>query len=70
MLELMGKIPELQHLFRYSKKEQHYIKSIQQIKMSSLFSHILDRLHMTKERFSCYIETACKHLSIQHVPQK
>jgi len=25
---------------------------------------------MTKERFSRYIETTCKHLSIQHVPEK
>ena len=25
---------------------------------------------MTKERFSRYIETSCKHLSIQHVPEK
>lgn len=37
MLELMGNIPELQNLFRYSQKDQLYIKLIQQLKMSSPF---------------------------------
>ena len=32
--------------------------------------NILDRLHMTSERFSRYIESICKHLSVQHVTGK
>lgn len=71
MLELMGKIPELQHLFRYSQKGTTLYKIDSTNKNELSFSvNILDRLHMTKERFSRYIETACKHLSIQHVPEK
>ncbi|MEI4678809.1 YaaC family protein, partial [Bacillus cereus] len=71
MLELMGNIPELQNLFRYSQKGSTLYKIDSTIKNELSFSvNLLDRLHMTKERFSRYIETSCKHLSIQHVPEK
>ncbi|PEA24919.1 hypothetical protein CN923_18035 [Bacillus cereus] len=71
MLELLGKIPELQHLFRYSQKGTTLYKINSTNKNELSFPvNILDRLHMTKERFSRYIETTCKHLSIQHVPEK
>ncbi len=71
MLELMGNIPELQNLFRYSQKVSTLYKIDSTNKNELSFSvNILDRLHMTKERFSRYIETTCKHLSIQHVAEK
>ena len=71
MLELMGNIPELQNLLRYSQKVSTLYKIDSTNKNELSFSvNILDRLHMTKERFSRYIETGCKHLSIQHVPEK
>ncbi|MEH7457504.1 YaaC family protein [Bacillus sp. JJ1127] len=67
MLEQMEKIPELQTLFQYSRKGQmlYKVNILNTHDISFPFS-ILDRLHMTKERFSRYIETTCKHLSIQH----
>ena len=40
MLELMGNIPELQNLLRYSQKVSTLYRSIQQIKMSSPFQSI------------------------------
>ncbi|KFN04133.1 hypothetical protein D0U04_29235 [Bacillus clarus] len=71
MLELMERIPELQNLFQYSQKGQtlYKIDSLNKNEISFPIN-MLDRLHMTKERFSRYIETACKHLSVQFIPDK
>ncbi|AJG78158.1 YaaC family protein [Bacillus thuringiensis] len=71
MLDLMGNIPELQNLFRYSQRGATLYKIDSPNTNELSFSvNILDRLHMTTERFSRYIESICKHLSIQHVPGK
>lgn len=71
MLDLMGNIPELQNLFRYSQRGATLYKIDSTNTNELSFSvNILDRLHMTAERFSRYIESTCKHLSIQHVPGK
>lgn len=71
MLELMGKIPELETLFQYSQKEKmlYKVHTVDEHHIS-FSSNILDRLHMTKERFSRYIETSCKHLSILFTPSE
>ncbi|KEK21804.1 YaaC family protein [Bacillus gaemokensis] len=69
MLELMHKIPEFKNLFQYSQKEKMLYKVDTLDEHHILFSSsILDRLHMTKERFSRFIETNGKHLFIQHIP--
>lgn len=71
MLDLMGNIPELQNLFRYSQRGSTLYKIDSTNANELSFSvNILDRLHMTSERFSRYIESICKHLSVQHVPGK
>ncbi|WP_459503896.1 YaaC family protein [Bacillus sp. C1] len=71
MLELLARIPELKNLFRHSQKEQMLYKiNIVDEHHISFPSAMLDRLHMTKERFSRYIETSCKHLSIQYASSK
>ncbi|MGE6851025.1 YaaC family protein [Bacillus tropicus] len=71
MLDLMGNIPELQNLFRYSQRGATLYKIDSTNANELSFSvNILDRLHMTSERFSRYIESICKHLSVQHVTGK
>ncbi|WP_238599689.1 YaaC family protein, partial [Bacillus cereus] len=67
MLDLMGNIPELQSLFRYSQRGSTLYKIDSTNANELSFSvNILDRLHMTSARFSRYIESVCKHLSVQH----
>lgn len=71
MLELMEKIAELKHLFQYSHQEQRLypVDSINEQHIS-FSSSILDRLHMTTERFIRHIETTCKHLHIRYEPSE
>ncbi|MDM5152835.1 YaaC family protein [Bacillus sp. DX1.1] len=71
MLELTKKIAELKNLFQYSQKKQMLYKVDKVSEHHISFPPaILDRLHMTKERFIRHIETTCKHLFIHYTPNE
>lgn len=71
MKELLQSIPELQDLLLFSKHE----KILYKLETPShhtlrIPTSILDRFHMTEERFIRYIEETYKHLDIQHEKEK
>ena len=71
MLDLMGNIPELQSLFRYSQRGSTLYKINSTNANELSFSvNILDRLHMTSERFSRYIESICSTYPCNMSPGK
>ena len=71
MLDLMGNIPELQSLFRYSQRGSTLYKIDSTNANELSFSvNILDRLHMTSERFSRYIESICSTYPCNMSPGK
>lgn len=71
MKELLQSIPELKDLFLYTKHEKLLYKLETHSHHTLCFpTAILDRLHMTEERFVRYIEETYKHLHIEHKKEK
>lgn len=64
---LMQRIPELDDLFSYTKSGNSFYK-LEKISGEKFYLpvSILDRFHMTKERFIRYMEDTCNHLHIRH----